>query len=338
MQLEQMTMEEIREESSTFDRLSSLPDDLLLRVMGSLTTRQAVQTCVLSKRWKNQWRYLMCLDFNCHEFSSREKFIHFVNSFFDQRSTSRVDTFRLDWDPKECLNSGYSLPELTRKWISSALEFKPQMLFISDFSRWPYYNKPLPQSLLTWASLETMELHYFLLLLTKTITFFSLKRLILFSVISDGESMTNLISGCPVLEDLVMEYCTLQNSDVTITSHSLKHLDIHYLSCKVFGIHLSIPSLTSLHVTNAILGRIWVKNMSSLVKARIRFCDNDSASYHKSSNELLSCLSNVKYLDLIGTKTYNYKFRCVKQSAVKVRLLLLCLFEKIYFSVYIVFH
>ncbi|KAG2572299.1 hypothetical protein PVAP13_7KG167130 [Panicum virgatum] len=32
------------------DRLSSLPDDLL-HIMSFLTSRQAVQTCVLSRRW-----------------------------------------------------------------------------------------------------------------------------------------------------------------------------------------------------------------------------------------------------------------------------------------------
>ncbi|AES82311.1 F-box/RNI superfamily protein [Medicago truncatula] len=35
------------------DRLSDLPDCVLLHIMSFLKTKCAVQTCILSKRWKN---------------------------------------------------------------------------------------------------------------------------------------------------------------------------------------------------------------------------------------------------------------------------------------------
>ncbi|PAN43294.1 hypothetical protein PAHAL_8G227100 [Panicum hallii] len=50
------------------DRLSALPDCLLHVIMSSLKARQAVQTCVLSRRWRDLWRSVPCLDVDIDEF------------------------------------------------------------------------------------------------------------------------------------------------------------------------------------------------------------------------------------------------------------------------------
>ncbi|CAN6363324.1 unnamed protein product [Urochloa humidicola] len=50
------------------DLLSALPDCLLHVIMSSLKARQAVQTCVLSTRWRDLWRSVPCLDVDLDEF------------------------------------------------------------------------------------------------------------------------------------------------------------------------------------------------------------------------------------------------------------------------------
>jgi len=45
------------------DRLSDLLDVVLLHIMEFLLTREAVQSCVLSKRWKNLWKSVNTLSF-----------------------------------------------------------------------------------------------------------------------------------------------------------------------------------------------------------------------------------------------------------------------------------
>ncbi|CAL4983550.1 unnamed protein product [Urochloa decumbens] len=50
------------------DLLSALPDCLLHAIMSSLKARQAVQTCVLSTRWRDLWRSVPCLDIDLDEF------------------------------------------------------------------------------------------------------------------------------------------------------------------------------------------------------------------------------------------------------------------------------
>ncbi|XP_063940143.1 uncharacterized protein LOC108200929 isoform X3 [Daucus carota subsp. sativus] len=46
------------------DRLSSLPDELIHQILSFLGTRQAVQTSILSKRWKRMWTGLPVLSFD----------------------------------------------------------------------------------------------------------------------------------------------------------------------------------------------------------------------------------------------------------------------------------
>ncbi|CAD6341488.1 unnamed protein product [Miscanthus lutarioriparius] len=52
------------------DRLSSLPDCLLHTIMSFLQARQAVQTCMLSTRWRHLWRSVPCLDIDFDEFKT----------------------------------------------------------------------------------------------------------------------------------------------------------------------------------------------------------------------------------------------------------------------------
>ncbi|KHN31750.1 Putative FBD-associated F-box protein [Glycine soja] len=44
------------------DRLSELPDFVLLHIMNFIDTKDALRTCILSKRWKDLWKHLTTLD------------------------------------------------------------------------------------------------------------------------------------------------------------------------------------------------------------------------------------------------------------------------------------
>ncbi|EOY20084.1 F-box/RNI-like superfamily protein [Theobroma cacao] len=55
------------------DRISKLPDGLLLKIMSFLNTKQAVQTCVLSKRWKPLWQSLPNLVFDFDTFPFQQE-------------------------------------------------------------------------------------------------------------------------------------------------------------------------------------------------------------------------------------------------------------------------
>ncbi|XP_051229267.1 MEIOTIC F-BOX protein MOF-like [Lolium perenne] len=87
------------------DRLSALPDDLLHAVLSRLKARQAVQTCVLSTRWRYLWRSVPRLDIDQQEFrpagddySIREvqSFKNFVHILLHRHDVAHLEEFRLD--------------------------------------------------------------------------------------------------------------------------------------------------------------------------------------------------------------------------------------------------
>ena len=57
-------------ETCAIDRISSLPDEILTYILSFLSTRNAVQTCILSKRWINTWTSVPVLEFEMKEFKS----------------------------------------------------------------------------------------------------------------------------------------------------------------------------------------------------------------------------------------------------------------------------
>ncbi|CAN6248722.1 unnamed protein product [Urochloa humidicola] len=62
----------LRERAAAVDRLSDLPDGILLEVLSRLTFRQAVRTGVLSRRWKSLWHAVpyqpSCIDIDHRAF------------------------------------------------------------------------------------------------------------------------------------------------------------------------------------------------------------------------------------------------------------------------------
>ncbi|XP_021677606.2 F-box/FBD/LRR-repeat protein At1g16930 isoform X2 [Hevea brasiliensis] len=60
------------------DRLSNLPDPLLHQIFSCLDTKQAIQSCVLSKRWRDFWVSLPHLNFDYRSFHTKSDFQNFV--------------------------------------------------------------------------------------------------------------------------------------------------------------------------------------------------------------------------------------------------------------------
>lgn len=67
------------------DRLSSLPNDIIHNILSLLDIRSAVQTCVLSKRWKRIWTSLPFLTFTRYENYEDGWFIY---KFFTNRNNN----------------------------------------------------------------------------------------------------------------------------------------------------------------------------------------------------------------------------------------------------------
>ncbi|XWS75952.1 hypothetical protein CRYUN_Cryun01aG0135800 [Craigia yunnanensis] len=81
-------------EENAKDRLSDLPDSLIHHILSSLDTKNAVQTCVLSKRWNHLWTYLPSLNFDSKSLGDLTSFKKFVLYVLSRREPSNLHTLK----------------------------------------------------------------------------------------------------------------------------------------------------------------------------------------------------------------------------------------------------
>ncbi|XP_058735530.1 F-box/FBD/LRR-repeat protein At5g53840-like [Vicia villosa] len=70
------------------DRLSDLPECIILHILSFLSTKLAVQTCVLSTRWKHLWKRIPSLKLDSYEFRTLKMFSVFMSKILSLRDTS----------------------------------------------------------------------------------------------------------------------------------------------------------------------------------------------------------------------------------------------------------
>ncbi|GAU43286.1 hypothetical protein TSUD_389850 [Trifolium subterraneum] len=202
-----------RAAASTVDMISSLPDAILCRILSFVTTKEAVATSILSKRWINLWHHVPNLNFpyiNVDTVESNRLFNESVYSVLISREAAGsivIDCFTLD--------IGYENPHLAYdlgfpniiKWINLVVQRKLKHLCLRIDVR-DYYDidyTKLPVSIFTCTTLVSLDLCWFDVkgFNFTGFQFPSLKTLHLHSVFfSKVRDFMLFIAGCPILEDL----------------------------------------------------------------------------------------------------------------------------------------
>ncbi|KAJ3684193.1 hypothetical protein LUZ61_013357 [Rhynchospora tenuis] len=297
--------------SDRTDRISSLPDDVLVHVLSFLNTRDAVRTCVLSKRWRNTWTIVPILNFDFYEFPTELvsedddddikenikedlKFDSFVCSVLENRGPSHVDTVTFTGE----FMSHFCEPSM--RWLHRAALLMPQVIsaMIPCFELAELH---LPDSVFSCASLELLELIHNpyvgkAYLKQNSIALASLKTLMLVNLVLDDDFARKLLLGCPVLEDLQLLDCELFMSD--ISSNVLKRLIIH--DCWLLQhMRISCPILVSLFIISCknTIRIISLENLTSLVYATIELVGSDE-------EEVVDTLPKLKFLCGLSNATY----------------------------------
>ena len=76
------------------DRISTLPDSILLTILSILCTKDAVRTGVLSKRWAYLWTFVPFLRFKDYYFRHTANYANFVDNVLALQACFKV---RLMW-------------------------------------------------------------------------------------------------------------------------------------------------------------------------------------------------------------------------------------------------
>ncbi|XP_061362332.1 F-box/FBD/LRR-repeat protein At5g56420-like [Gastrolobium bilobum] len=184
------------------DRISTLPASVLCHILSFLPTKQVVATSVLNKTWNPLWRSVSTLDFHFQNLNKEKcsRFVQWVNEVILSRDLHQpIQTFRL-WC--QCRSFNYD-PRIINMWVNVALQLRVEHLDLSLFSA---RIRPISLScaILRHRTLVVLKLNVLGLKSISSIDLPSLKVLHLNKVtFLEGRYLAELLSGCPVLEDLV---------------------------------------------------------------------------------------------------------------------------------------
>ncbi|CAK9178787.1 unnamed protein product [Ilex paraguariensis] len=314
----------------TKDRISNLPNSLIGHILSFLPTKYAVQTCVLTTKWKQMWTFISNIDFDSREIWSIDdpchiSFVKFVYRVLLFLKVSKVNKFHfryyVDCDVSD-----------VNAWLSTVLSCNVRELDLCISLKVPCL---LSADLFTCNSLVVVKLGTKFVLndVPSLVSLQNLTTLRLSSVeFRDDESTKRLFSSCPVLEGLALYQCEGKRTSVLkISAPALKTLYIsypmsdswaiyHHSEFSKYKIELNIPGLLLLKYWGPVSEVYAMKNLCSLVKVDIQFYIDsgwgDYEFYQRSTTELAQEIYNVHSLHLSGGSIdydsflANRPFRC----------------------------
>ncbi|KAL9286305.1 putative FBD domain, leucine-rich repeat domain superfamily, F-box-like domain superfamily [Arabidopsis thaliana] len=269
------------------DRISGLPDEILVKIMSLAPTKVAVSTSILSKRWEFRWMWLTKLEFGDELYSESE--FKSLQCFLDRNLPLHrapvIESFRLE------LSGLYFNPEDIRMWVVVVVSRYVRELEIYC----PEKQHILPSSLYTCKSLVILKLDGGIILdVPPMVCLPSLRTLELKGVrVFSDASLQRLLSNCPVLEDLVVNLYHHDNTlKLTIIVPSLHPLSLYIgYTCDVDEFVIDTPSLEyfKLEDRNYDSHPCLIENMPKLTVAYVDVRSTDLQS-------LIGSITSVKYL------------------------------------------
>ncbi|KAL3627375.1 hypothetical protein CASFOL_028738 [Castilleja foliolosa] len=290
------------------DRLSALPDSLIIHILSLLEVKESAITAVLSKRWINLWRESPRLVFK--EMSNLpdkiRDFVVRVNRTLLVLSGGRncLNTFDIRFFYKNIYCSDVDV------WLEFAIRNNVKKLILQLAStRSPILDVySLPQMMFHNSSLEYLVLSGCVVAPRRTVEWQSLTKLVIARVELQNHVIEKILSGCPVLLFLGLSNCWGFNN-LEVESKSLHKLLVYYhqengLNQNKPLLRISAPYLHTLGVAlNAKRKKLSLGNTSSLVKATIDFTGSNldiDTEVLDNAKELLEKIRHVKLVEMKG--------------------------------------
>ncbi|XP_071702948.1 F-box/LRR-repeat protein At3g26922-like [Rutidosis leptorrhynchoides] len=305
------------------DRLSSLSDDLIIKILSYNKTKQAIKTSILSSRWKNIWKSIPHLDLSTDDVTS-------LTSTDDVTSLTTLDEFN------RVLSSHNNEIELKSVKLSVRGEFRQE--FVKTVIKYAFSHNvqkmtiicldekrnEIPLSLFISQSLKDLTLigcARYWSQLYKNKSSWDLPALTTLHLENVVESHGNrdeyggLFSKCPNLKNLTLSNCTINDYNLSSIRYSelsnltvdkglysvanvvapyLKNLTIVNCRCDLL---IYAPELSSLMYKNLFYRHLFAHGLSSLEKVDFYLSYLDEADGPDTVN-ILQQFRNVKNLTL----------------------------------------
>ncbi|XP_057449122.1 F-box protein At4g22280-like [Lotus japonicus] len=307
------------------DRLSDLPDCLLLHIMSFMKAKCAVQTCVLSTRWKDLWKCVPSITLLSPDFVRLKSFTDFMNKLLDLRDRSAA-LHSFDFERRGSMEFRYH-----KRVVSYVLSHKVQQLRFAVV-----YNLSQILRIFSCQSLTSLEL------LVHTGRSNPSGNLFPVSSCLNLPALTSLHLGCftfsgginrraepfsafKKLHSLIIDNCSIKDAQTfCISSTTLVDVTIiHTLYGDFKEVELSAPSLHRLDFTGSTpRQRLCGSSLSSVKELSI---DVDMRAYAPEPPLILLSwleeLTNIKSLT-VSTSTLQVLF--LIPNLVKRKLAFLC--------------
>lgn len=260
------------------DLINSLPDALLCHILSFLSTKDAALTSLLSKRWRFLLAFVPNLDLDSSVFKHRKvakrrrQWIHksfkvFVNRLIALQGNAMLNRFSLKCKVRcdsACVD-GWIFNVLDRSVLDLDLHISSE----SDYHlpSKVFMNKTLVR--LKLGSKDEFIIDVQEVLLPKLKTLY-LHGFVCFE--ESGIACAKLISGCPVLEELVMINLMWGLLDVcSVSNPTLKRVTIccETIDYNPQSVSFDTPNLVYLEFTDVVAIKYPKVNLDSLVEARL---------------------------------------------------------------------
>ncbi|KAK9265572.1 hypothetical protein L1049_012473 [Liquidambar formosana] len=274
------------------DRISKLPDEILVTILSRLTIEEAGRTSVLSHRWEYLWTSITVLNFDVSNFDvseilsedtrlgkrvleiERSRYVCWVNQVLKSHLGPTIEEFRIVFDLTDRCNID--------SWIKFAIERNVQRLEL-DLLVFHGRRSQMKQ----WYTFPTQCLGFASF---KSLTALQLKHVKVTEVV-----FNYFLSNCPFLEQLCVIYSSdLVNIKVAGPSLKLKYLEICHCA-RLESIEISAKDLVSFKYDGKKI-RIEFKNVPCLVE--VLFGPHFSDLIIHNFSEFSGWLSHLKTLKL----------------------------------------
>ncbi|CAH8342018.1 unnamed protein product [Eruca vesicaria subsp. sativa] len=254
-----------REIEGAEDLISKLPDVILQHILCfNIPIKLAISTSLLSRRWRHVWCELPSLSFDVHTLTTAAS----VNETLNRYTAPKTKSFHLTIN----YYGMESIPYINR-WIKFAMSHNVENLSLNLLHH--YYVYKFPDVFYSTSSFKQLniKLCYSLTIAPEcTVSWTSLHKLSLTCRSLSDESMAKILSGCPILENLSLNFpCTYNNynyeykfPDFFYSNSSFKQLSIT-LSCRHSVVPECTVSWTSLQKLSLRLCRLSDESMAKIL-------------------------------------------------------------------------